>query len=244
MSSIEPTASLAELAAERPARAKLFEALRLDYCCGGSQSLEEACAERGLDAATVGVLLDSLEAEAAALDPVEERDWRQASVGELCDHIVSVHHEGLREELPRIAELLATVVRVHGAERPELEITERTFAALRAELEPHLTEEEESLFPACRALDGEAAEASALASFDVAEVERHQAEHAEVGHRLGALRELAGGYDDAQALCSTHRALLEALRAFEADLHRHVHEENNVLFPRVRELAAANGAGR
>jgi regulator of cell morphogenesis and NO signaling len=203
MSSIAPTASLAELAAEQPARTRLFERLHLDYCCGGSRSLAAACADPGRDAATGAPQRAALEGGASAVDPVEDRDWRRAGIAELCDHIVSVHHERLRAELPRIAGLLATVVRVHGEGRPELEITERAFAVLRAELEPHLAEEEEYLFPACRAL--------------------------------------AGGYDDAEALCSTHRALLAALRDFESDLHRHVHEENNLLFPRVLELAAGGG---
>lgn len=233
---IENSTSLGTLVAERPRRIKLFEHLRLDYCCGGSRSLEEACRRRGLDPDTVRELIEATEQdELVDVDPAEERDWRQASVGELCDHIVSAHHERLREEMPRIAELAATVVRVHGEGRPELELTERAFAALRSELEPHLAEEERSLFPACRGLEREGA---GPGGFKLAAIERHRSEHAEVGSRLAALRELAGGYGDAQALCSTHSALLAALRDFEADLHRHVHEENNLLFPRVCELAA------
>lgn len=246
MSPIETTTSLAELAAERPSRAQLFERLRLDYCCGGSQSLADACAARGLDAGTVKRLLAALEQGEQPAHSVGERDWRRASIGELCDHIVSVHHDGLRRELPRIAELLATVVRVHGEGRPELELTERAFATLRAELEPHLTEEEESLFPACRALERGGA---VPACFDLAGVDRHQVEHRGVGRALVALRALAGGYGEVQALCSTHRSLLGALRDFEVDLHRHVHEENNLLFPRVRKLVAdtataPSGGGR
>lgn len=234
MSQIEATASLVELVTERPARMPIFERLRLDYCCGGSQTLAQACDARGLDVDTVQRLLAALEQGEQPVGSVEERDWRQASIGELCDHIVSVHHNGLRGELPRIAELLATVVRVHGKGRPELELTERAFAALRAELEHHLQEEEQVLFPACRALEREDA------AVDIALIERHEAEHVGVGRGLAALRELAGGYDASRALCSTHRSLLEALRHFEADLHQHVHEENNVLFPRVRELAAGS----
>jgi regulator of cell morphogenesis and NO signaling len=233
---IESSTSLAELVSERPQRIELFERLHLDYCCGGSQTLAEACATRGLDAGTVGQLLAALDEQ--LVGSTEGRDWRQVSIGELCDHIVSVHHNGLRGDLPRIAELLATVVRVHGEGRPELELTERAFATLRNELEPHLTEEEERLFPACRALEREGALPD---GFELAEVDRHQAEHVEVGSRLAALRELGGGYDREQALCSTHRALLAALADFEADLHLHVHEENNDLFPRVRELAAGGG---
>jgi regulator of cell morphogenesis and NO signaling len=233
MSPLHPTASLAELAAEYPQRAELFERLHLDYCCGGAQTLAAACEGRGLDAATVAELLEALERDGTAVDPAEERDWRQAGIAELCDHVVAVHHRRLREEMPRVGELFATVVRVHGDGRPELEMAERAFTALRSELEPHLAEEERQLFPACTALERDGA---APAGFDVAIVDQHEAEHRGVGRKLAALRELAGGYEEEQALCSTHRALLAALRDLESDLHRHVHEENNVLFPRVREL--------
>ncbi|MBS1881860.1 MAG: iron-sulfur cluster repair di-iron protein [Actinobacteria bacterium] len=234
---LEPTASLAELAAERPARARIFERLRLDYCCGGAQTLAAACADRGLDAATVAELLEAIERDGPPADPVEERDWARAPIDELCEHIVSVHHQRLREEMPRIGELTATVARVHGEGRPELEMVERAFAALREELEPHLAEEERDLFPVCRALERQ----GAAAGLDLATVDRHQAEHEAVGRKLAALRELAGGYQEAEALCSTHLALLTALSEFEADLHRHVHEENNILFPRLRGLIAGGG---
>lgn len=244
-SSIRNSTSLGTLVAERPERIELFERLDLDYCCGGASTLEEACNRRGLDPYTVRALIEATDRDAADGAPAragaEERDWRRAPVGELCDHIVAAHHGRLRSELPRIAELLATVVRVHGEGRPELAMTERTFAALRADLEDHIDEEERELFPACRALD---AGAEPPPGFDVAAIDRHQTEHEAAGRRLRALRELAGGYDPSEALCSTHRALLAALRDFEADLHLHLHEENNILFPRARELAGAPDPAR
>jgi regulator of cell morphogenesis and NO signaling len=146
--------SLGALVAERPARAALFERLRLDYCCGGGQTLAEACLLRGLDPHTVGELIVAL--DDGPLDhgePVEECDWRQAGIAELCDHIVAAHHDRLRTELPRIAETLATVVRVHGAEHPELHDVERLFVTMREDLESHIEQEEQVLFPACRAVE-------------------------------------------------------------------------------------------
>jgi regulator of cell morphogenesis and NO signaling len=52
-----------------------------------------------------------------------------------------------------------------------------------------------------------------------------------------ALRERTGGFDEAGARCNTHRALLVGLAELEHDLHEHIHEENNILFPRVLALA-------
>jgi regulator of cell morphogenesis and NO signaling len=135
--------------------------------------------------------------------------------------------------LPRISDLLATVVRVHSKTHRDLLDLQRLFAGIRGELELHLRVEEETLFPACRALDDEPA-----AAFDRGLLVLLEDDHVATGDALCALRELAGSYRTDAALCSTHRELLHALRAFELDMHQHVHEENNALFPRVRARLA------
>ncbi len=237
MSAVEPSKSLGALVAERPARAEVFERLRFDYCCGGRQTLAEACRQRDFDLETVRQLLAALDdAPLCPAAPLEDSDWRSVSLAELCDHISSVHHAELRRELPRIAELLARVVLVHEAGHPELSDLQRAFAGMRSELEGHLEAEERILFPACRALE---ADGSARAGPAAGLLARHEHEHEHTGRALGTVRELAGGYDPSGALCSTHRALLHALRRLERDLHQHIHEENNVLFVRARTLVAA-----
>ena len=229
MSAVDPTTTLGALVAERPARAELFERLRLDYCCGGAQTLLEACSKRGLETDTIRAALETLDATSTGPKGLESRDWRDASVVELCDHIVAVHHDGLRAAFPRIEALLSTVARVHGSDHPELFNLQTAFEQLRAELEPHLASEESVLFPACVALEREGV------PVDEALLSEHEREHTDVGDGLAALRVLARDYEPQSALCNTHRALLDALAAFERDLHRHVHEENNVLIPRMRD---------
>ena len=232
MSAIDPTATLGALVAERPARAPLFERLRLDYCCGGSQTLAEACRRRGLDSDTVRTVLAALDDEANERQGFEDVDWRGASVEELCGHIVAVHHDGMRDAMPQIERLLSTVVRVHGHRYADLGDLRRAFEGIRTQIEPHRASEEDVLFPACVALE------QRRVPIDAALLDRHEYEHRQVGDALAGLRELSGDFDSERALCGTHRALLEALAAFELDLHQHIHEENNVLLPRVRELAA------
>jgi len=221
---IDHSRSLAELVLERPAHARVFERLGLDYCCGGKESLEDACAERGLDPATVAAFLESeLEPSAA-----ESADWTAAPLADLCAHIVETHHARLRWELPRLSELAERVLAVHGADRPELAEVREVFEGLRAELEEHVEDEEARLFPAILAGGPPAPETLAQLEHD----------HDAAGAALRRLRELTGGYALDRALCSTYRLLLEGLHGLELDLHQHVHEENNVLFPRVRALAA------
>lgn len=232
---VDPTVTLGALVAE-PARAPLFERLGLEYCCGGRQPLAEACRKRGLEIDSVRVALEALDDAAAAGEGSEQTDWRGAGIAELCIHIVAVHHDGLRDAFPRIEALLSTVARVHGDDQPELGELQRAFTRMRAELEAHLAAEETGLFPACLARErrGTAIAESLL--------EQHEREHAVVGHALAALRVLGRDYDREHALCNTHRALLDTLEAFELDLRQHIHEENNVLIPRMRELNAQPSA--
>ena len=223
--SIDPSRTVAELVLEQPSRTRVFEQLGLDYCCGGKRSLADACARRGvqLDAAVTAL-------ESANGSGREEDDWTLAPLAQLVDHIVVVHHGLLRTELPRLSTLLAKCERAHGAERPELVTMKATFEALRRELEHHMRDEEQRLFPAC--LNGGAPEATLL--------EHLEEEHAAAGELLEELRTLGGDYDLETALCNTHRAALDGLRELELDLHQHIHEENNILFPRVAARAAAS----
>jgi regulator of cell morphogenesis and NO signaling len=239
MGAIDSTVTLGALVAERAGRAPLFERLHFDYCCGGAQTLGEACAERGLDVETVSAMLQALDAdgpteraEEAGARGSEEADWRLASLEELCAHVVGVHHERLRLDFTRIDQLLHATTRAHASSRPSLHELQRAFYAIRARLEPHLEREEQALFPRCIAL-----ERLGMPIEDEL-IDGHEDEHHEVGERLARLRELGDDYDTERALCGTHRALLEALEAFELSMHRHVHEENNVLFVRARELNA------
>jgi regulator of cell morphogenesis and NO signaling len=225
--------TLGDLVIDQPAAATLFERLGLDYCCGGAKTLEAACGERGLDPKTVLALLDAMASEPA--DPsVARHDVAGASITELCDHIVEAHHEPLREDLGRIGELMATVVRVHGPEHAEAQQMQDVFGPMRDDLETHMRREEDTLLPACRTLD--AGETTALDEQLLASlVDDHEA----TGKALTELRRLGGGYDPEQAWCGTHRLLLQSLDSLERDMHQHVHEENSILFPRVRERVAA-----
>lgn len=222
------TDTLGAIAAEQPGAAELFERLELDYCCGGEVTLRDACEERGRDLAEVLGLL----AVAAARADAPAHDLAGLTPGELCEHIVVTHHGPLRVALARLTKLLATVSRVHGADQPDLHELDRTFCTLRAELEEHLLLEECSLFPACLKLDG-----GLLPDHEL--LGHLRLDHQEVGAGLGKMRELSGDWDESRARCATHRELLQALQGFEQDMHRHIHEENNILFPRV--LAQVGG---
>lgn len=231
MTAISPETHVAALVLEEPSRARVFERFGIDYCCGGTVPLETACAERGLD---VGIVTAAL-AEPLARG-AEDVDWRAASVATLVEHIVEQHHAYLREELPPLGALVDKVARAHGDAHPELADVRQTFTGVANELGEHMLEEEQVVFPACIALE-EGARGIGLSSLE-RPIEDMLHDHDEVGAGLARLRELTAGYEPPGDACNSYRAMLDRLRTLEVDIHRHVHEENNVLFPRAVALEA------
>ncbi len=225
MKLVEASTPVGEIARDHQGAAMLFERLGIDYCCAGARTLEAACRSKGLDGATVAVMLDALVREGGGADGHEVPHH---SIAALCDHIVEHHHEPLRADLERIEALVTKVARRHGPEHRELVRVREVFDGMRDELIEHMAEEESTVFPSCRTVeDGGTVLPSALAALEN--------EHREVGDALVELRTLCLDYAIDHALCGTHRTMLRSLGDLERELHQHIHEENNVLFPLVRE---------
>lgn len=235
MCMIDPRTPVGRLVAEQPGRAEVLDRYGIDYCCGGKRPLERACREKALD--IEAVVWDLAVADAQA-DSVETFDAMRATMAELVDHIVATHHKYLRRELPRLAAHMSKVATVHEA-HPELIEARDVFAGLKEELEAHMLKEEEVLFPMIKQLEG----ATVLPQLPCGRVIRPivvmEHEHAEAGAALARLRALTDGYTPPDWACATYRALLAGLARLESDLHRHIHEENNILFPRACDAEAA-----
>jgi regulator of cell morphogenesis and NO signaling len=234
MSAVQPSTPIGELVANQPGRAQVFERFGLDYCCGGRQPLEAACAEKRVRLEDV---LKSLH-EADLQPSSSERDWSEGPAAELIDHIISTHHAYLRTELPRLADLFVKVARVHGARHPEVGDCNEVFNGLRAELESHMFKEEQILFPMIREME----EARSTGGVHCGTVQNPirvmEMEHDHAGDALARLRAQTNGYAPPADACASFHALLDGLSRLEADLHRHIHKENNILFPKAVRLEA------
>ena len=224
--------TLGALVAERAERSRIFEELGFDYCCGGKQSLAEACNNRGLDMAQVLERLNAVTPEAGTIDAA------QLSLTELVDHIEQSHHAFLRTEMPRLMQLAAKVDNAHAANHPEVSELHRSVGLLCADLEQHLMKEEMILFPFVREMDGSRTPLHFHCGSVSSPINQMEHEHDVAGEMLAHLREITADYT-VPAACATFRALYDSLQTLERDLHQHIHKENNILFPKVIELEAA-----
>ena len=234
---LQLTDSVGAWVTEYPATSRVFEQHRIDYCCGGGRPLVEACAKGAVDVQTVlGELNDVI--SRTALEDAADENVSSMSLTELCDSIVATHHEYLKRELPRLTQLVDKVVRVHGGDHEWLAQLGTSFQQLRDELNPHMLKEEQVLFPAIRTIE----QSQEVPAFPFGSVDNpiHMMEHEHdvAGQALKAIREASSDFTLPDGGCNTFRAMLDGLRELEGDLHRHIHKENNVLFPRASKLAA------
>lgn len=224
---------MGDVVVEDYGRASVFKRFGIDFCCGGSRSVREACDEAGV---ALGDLERAL-ASGAGTDQTSWADTRSWDPAFLADYIVQVHHSYVRQALPLLVGFSTKVAQVHGEDRPELFVVRDLVHELAGELERHMKNEEEVVFPRISALvaaqrDG-AGERVGLVGESVRTLED---DHDHAGDVMGRIRGLTEGYAAPESACTAYRAMLAKLAEFEEDLHRHVHLENNVLFPRASVL--------
>jgi regulator of cell morphogenesis and NO signaling len=233
MTQIDPNLTVSELTRTVPGAFRVFERHGIDFCCGGKIPLTQACADKH-------VPLDALvQALAASSEPhsVEAPE----GVTALIAHIIEQHHVFESAELKRLAPLADKVIRVHGGRHPELAEVGRLMRELTADLLPHMQKEELVLFPAMRALEtgerGRACFATIAQPLSVM-----LAEHEQVGQLLRDLERVSDRYTPPDNACGSYRALYEGLAELQADVHRHIYLENELLFPRASALEVARRA--
>lgn len=215
-----------------PGRARVFEKLGIDYCCGGMRPLKDACADKNLDPAEVlGDLLYEVGRPTTSWEP----DWTTAPLTDLVDHIVETHHAYLRRELPRLGGLLQKVGKAHGEAHPELKELAGVFETFASEIGSHMMKEEQILFPAIVQIETTEGQGGLHCGSIQGPVGAMMHEHDQASDGLHRMRELTGGFNAPDNACASYRTLFDSLAELEADMHQHIHKENNILFPRALE---------
>ena len=234
---IRPDTTVAEIATTLPRSIPVFERYGIDFCCRGNRSLGDACAEKNVALEDVRRNLELLEAAA----PDAGEDWNASTPSALIRHIVDHYHATLRKDLIEFGGLLEKVFAAHSERHgATLGPLRAMFRGLSVELEPHMQKEEQVLFPHIQ--DLEAVEAGARHPGTVrlglahAATQMMRQEHDGAGAALAEMRTLTGGYVPPEDACVSFRALYAGLVRLEADLHRHIHLENNILFTRALRI--------
>jgi regulator of cell morphogenesis and NO signaling len=229
--------TLAEIVTDNVRSAVVFEEFGLDFCCKGNRGLKNACAEKNIDLQKVVNELENLSHNGKGKE--NPNDWQ---LDFLVDYIINNHHQYVRRMIPVITLHADKVASVHGKNHPETLRIADLFLAVREELEMHMMKEERILFPQIKQMVLTQKENSQFFPPPFGTIQNPirlmEFEHTSAGDALSQIRELSNNYTQPEDACNTFKALFSELKEFEEDLHKHIHLENNILFPKSITLEA------
>jgi regulator of cell morphogenesis and NO signaling len=226
--------TVAELATTFPQSIIVLERLGIDYCCNGKQTIAQACHGKGITTEELLALVS-----AAPRPSTEERAWDHEPMSDIISFITSTHHRYTRDAVAVLSSMATKVALVHGGNHDELRLVEMLVHSLSDDLLPHMLKEEQVLFPYINAVEVASilGKEPPLPFFGTARnpVRMMMLEHETVGEKMKEIRNLTANYILPSEACMSYRLFFGKLQELEADLHRHIHLENNILFPRAIE---------
>lgn len=215
------SSTVADIVSFNPNSAAIFKKYQIDFCCKGNIPLTDAAKKAGVDSTQLIREIESLTRKPGSHLRIHAWD-----IGMICDYIVNNHHSYVKNITPQIQAILEKVTRVHGDSHPELKDIYIKFNALASELLQHMKKEEDALFPAAK---------TSGKKTDPELIKAIEGEHDNAGNLAAEINRLTGRYTPPQDACNSYRVLYQLLEEFEDDLHQHVHLENNVLIPKLRQ---------
>jgi len=235
MEIIENT-TIGEYVAKDYRTAAIFSKYGIDFCCKGHRTIEEVCTKKKINE------IHLVEELNAVLDTKNDSgiDFNSWPLDLLVDYIEKTHHRYVEVKTPVLLQFLDKLCTVHGSNHPELFEINELFKGCAGELAQHMKKEELILFPFIKKMIG------ATISHENIEppffgtvnnpitmmMEEHDAE----GKRFRKIAALTNNYTTPEDACNTYRVTYAMLSDFEQDLHKHIHLESNILFPKAIAL--------
>ncbi|WP_127126197.1 iron-sulfur cluster repair di-iron protein [Pseudoflavitalea rhizosphaerae] len=238
VSSCTPGETVGEMVTKDISKAAVFTKYGIDFCCGGKKTLRQACYEKQLD---YNQVMQDL-SQSGQLLHTANLPYHQWPLDFLAEYIVNVHHNYTREKLPELSAYASRVESKHAGKNPELAEIRSLVTEIALELGTHLQKEENVLFPMITQLSKAAISHGPAPRMGMGiehPVSRMILEHEQAGAILQKIRELTNNFTPPEYACITWKVFYQTLVAFEADLHVHIHLENNILFPGALKLVNA-----
>lgn len=236
MTKFNSSQKIGEIVTKFPKAADVFMENKIDFCCGGDRPLITAIEEKNLDEKEIVDALNKLYGDFKD-NLSKDTDWENAPIDKLVDHIINTHHAYLWDELPKIGELSTTILKVHGGNHPELSKVHKLFSSIKMELEEHLAKEESTQYPAIKKYLETKSHDDLKDAIDI--IDELEKEHTNAGDILKELRLVTDDYKIPEDVCTTFEVTYTKLQEMESDLFKHIHLENNILFPRLRAIYEA-----
>ena len=228
--------TLAHIVLENYHAASVFLENDLDFYCKGYQKLEEACNDTGINTEK---LIEKLEALPKS-ERTKSEDVRFWPIHFLTDFIENTHHTYVRIKNEKLSKYAAILARNQEKYNSELTSIYEQFLLLIQEIDRHMNEEEDRIFPLIKELADEVNMAGIADSQTISvfhdEIEKLRDEHETAVKMMRELRRVSNNFEPSEGASDEVCKLYRYLNNFENDLYRHIHLESNVLFKKAETL--------
>lgn len=226
--------TLATIVIENHQAASIFEKYSLDFCCKGKRTLNDACKEKDIDTIVIAKELET----ALSTEVIKHTPFAEMTEDELIGYILIHHHFYVKQSMPIILQHLEKVAIKHGPNFPYMIEVYQLFSEINDEMTSHMQKEENILFPRIKqvVLANKNGVELPEANFIQGPITVMEHEHDNAGDIMSKIRLLTNNYTAPEGACTTFSVVIAELQAFEEDLHKHVHLENHVLFPKAENL--------
>ncbi|MBW1654306.1 iron-sulfur cluster repair di-iron protein [Flavobacterium quisquiliarum] len=228
--------TIGEIVADDFRTAAIFTKYHIDFCCKGYRTIEEVCKKRDIEQ---NELIEHIE-KARNSSANQSFDYKSWPADMIADYITKTHHRYIEEKAPIIIQYLTKLCGVHGAIHPELHEIHTIFSKSALDLTAHMKREELVVFPFIKKMK---AAQNKGTSFDLPpffSIENPiislREDHITEGQRFKRIAALTNNYTPPVESCTTYKAAFAMLEEFDKDLKKHIHMENNILFPKAIEL--------
>ena len=224
--------TIGDFVAENFRTAEVFKKYHIDFCCKGGRTVEEACDNKKVSPEQIYQELEEI-----ANRKSEDIDFNSWPLDLLADYVEKTHHKYVEEKSAMLIPYLNKLCKVHGERHPELFEINELFIGSAQDLAAHMKKEELILFPFIKQMVEAKKNGEPLPAPRFGTVENPVAmmkhEHEAEGERFVKIAELTNNYEFPDDACGTYQVTYRMLEDFQNDLHKHIHLENNILFPKA-----------
>jgi regulator of cell morphogenesis and NO signaling len=234
--SLQEITTIGDFVAKDYRTAAVFSKYGIDFCCKGQRTIDEVCSNKDINEAH---LLRDLN---AVLDAKNDSgvDFNSWSLDLLIDYIEKKHHRYVEEKTQILIPFLEKLCSVHGSNHPELFEINTLFNDSAKELASHMKKEEMILFPFVKEMINATKSHGTIGKpfFETVKnpISAMMTEHEAEGERFRTISALTNNYTPPEDACNTYKVTYAMLQEFEQDLHKHIHLESNILFPKAKAL--------
>ncbi|HMU07592.1 MAG TPA: iron-sulfur cluster repair di-iron protein [Kaistella sp.] len=228
--------TIGDFVAEDFRTAEVFKKYHIDFCCKGGRTIEEACEKKNINPEDLYKDLETV-ANRSTNSDIDFNSW---PLDLLADYVEKTHHRYVEEKTQMIIPYLNKLCKVHGDRHPELFEINTLFIESARDLAAHMKKEELILFPFIKRMveaerKGEKLETPRFGTVENP-VDSMKHEHTVEGERFEKIAKLTNSYQFPADACGTYQVTYKMLEDFESNLHKHIHLENNILFPKAIAL--------